>query len=537
MKINIPFIKKYFGLAIVILLVITACNKDKAKPSWNVDLLIPIISDTITVEDILDERFFVENPDQSISLVFNEKLFEMDIDSLVELPDTLFNYGMRMSFMPVPTHHQPGDTVIAQKFFLPINLQYGSAYSLLLEKAILKTGDIVFEIFQKSDVDLLVSLKIIGAEHPETGSFSSVETALHNEHSSKAYDIADYHLNLSGPNHDTVNMFTYDAVIMVHPDEIGEVTIYPEDSVSMTIYFQNIILNYTRGYFGRNTFQFGPETYPIELFKDIDVKGVSFEDAEINFTIENTYGLDVNFNIEEVYAKNSSSMDSVLLESPLIGTELYVDRAVEIIEESGDIQSHSVSFDFSDSNFPDLLSIKPDEISYKMSLETNINTDSTLYDNFVYYNKPISVDLDAKVNGGIKVDSLFQSSRMEWNVGGVEVENIESGELKLIFANAFPFDFIMNLYFEDEEMNKIDTLVFHELIKGGNLGLDHFVSSATENIITIPFNDNVKNSFKKAKYTMYELIINSVNGEQVMIHKSDYLKFKVVGDFEYHLEQ
>jgi len=126
---------------------------------------------------------------------------------------------------------------------------------------------------------------------------------------------------------------------------------------------------------------------------------------------------------------------------------------------------------------------------------------------------------------------------MEWNVGGVEVENIESGELKLIFANAFPFDFIMNLYFEDEEMNKIDTLVFHEMIKGGNLGMDHFVSSATENIISIPFNNDIKSSFKNAKYTMYELIINSANGEQVMIHKNDYLKFKVVGDFEYHLEQ
>jgi len=528
---------KHLFIFTMLLSVLASCERDSVKPSWDVDLLIPLIADTVAVQDVLDERFFVENPDQSISLVFDEELFTMNIDSLVSLPDTLFHYGMRLSFMPDPTVHQPGDTIISQTFFLPINLQYGDSYSLMLEKGILKNGNIVFEAYQQSNVNLVINLGIIGAEHPETGSFFAEEKMPKNELFQKAYDISDYHLNLSGPNHDTVNMFTYEVALIVDPDEPGEVTIFPEDSVALTIYFKDITLDYARGYFGNSVFHVGPHIYPFDMFDGIDVEGVSFEDADINFKIENTYGVDVNVNIKEIIATNTHTSESVSLESPLVGTNLYIDRAIELEPEQGIIESYHSSFDFSDSNFPELLSIRPNEISYEMTVESNVHGDSTKFDNFFYYNIPISVALDAKVNGGVRIDSLFETSRMEWNGQNIDLENIKKGDLKFIFTNAFPFDFIMNLYFEDSEMNKIDTLVFEHFIEGGVLANDGFVANATETRLTLPLDDNLKNSFQNAKYTMYELIISSANGEHIMIHNTDYLKFKVVGDFEYLFEQ
>ena len=138
----------------------------------------------------------MENADQSLSLVFNDDLFEMNIDSLVSLPDTLFHYGLRLSFLPDSANHMPGDTIITQQLFLPIDIQYGDDYTLQLEKAILETGNIVFEVFQESEVDLLVVLGIEGAEHPETGSFFSTAKVNNNELYQHQYDLSDYHLNL-----------------------------------------------------------------------------------------------------------------------------------------------------------------------------------------------------------------------------------------------------------------------------------------------------------------------------------------------------
>ena len=524
-------------MALVISSLLFSCERDSVKPSWDVDLLIPLVADTITVNDVLDERFFVENPDQSISLAFNEELLSMNIDSLAELPDTLFNYGMRLSFMPDPTIHQPGDTIIAQKFFLPINLQYGDSYGLLLKKAILRSGNIVFEAYQESNVDLQVVLGIIGAEHPETGSFFAVENVPKNQTFQKEYDMSDYERSLDGPDHDTMNMFTYNVALIVDPNEEGEVTIYPHDSIALTIYFRDVVLDYARGYFGQSSFHIGPEDYPFAFFKDLDMEGLAFDDAKINFNIKNTYGVDVNMNLKNITAINSQTSDSVSLESPLMNTDLYIGQATEESSGSGNVTPFETSFDFSNSNFSDLLSIKPDKISYDMNQETNINVDSANFDNFFYYDIPISVNLDAKINGGVKIDSLFQSARMAWNANGTDLSNIKNGELKLVFANAFPFDFSMNLYFEDEEKNKIDTLVYEQFISGGSIGTDGVVSDATVTRISIPVDDGLKETFKNAKYTMYELIISSADGQQVKIHKSDYLKFKVIGDFQYLLEQ
>lgn len=523
----------FFLLALFILL--NACKKDRAKPSWDVDLLLPLIADTITVDDVLDDRFFVENPDQSISLVFNEELFSMNIDSLVKLPDTLLTFGVGLGFLPEPIQLQPGDTVISTQFFLPLDLDSDAVNGLLLEKVILRAGDIVFQSYNESSSDLMVVLSIDQVWHPETGGFYSVEKVAKNELFEKGFDIADYHLDLRGPEEDTVNMLTYKVALIIHPDEPGEVTISPEDSVALNVYFSDIIIDYSRGYFGHNTFGFGPEVFPLDLFADLEVQSLSFEDADIKLQIENTYGLEVNFKLEEITAINSETGEEVSLESPLLGTNLFVDRAIELEEESGNIGSHQTEFDFSESNFAEMFAIQPDEFSYEMSLETNVNQDSTNLDNFFYYDIPISIAVDAKVNGGIKIDSLFESAVMEWTA--VDISAVKEGELQLVFSNAFPFDFEMNLYFEDENLQIIDTLVYQQFIASGVLGEDNFVQTPQETRFNIPLTEELKKSMNEAKFSRYELYISSAQDQSIMIHRDDYLQFKVVGDFTYLLEQ
>lgn len=501
------------------------------------DLLLPLIYDTITVNDVLDKSYFQENPDQSISLVLKEELFNVNLDSLVMLPDTLFSFGVSLSFLPNPIQLQPGDTVIRNNFFLPIDIQSSNASQLILEKAILRQGNIVFDALNVSSTDLQVVLGIEGASHPETGSFFATEKVVKNEPFEKGYDITDYELDMTGPNGDTVNMFNYFVAIIISPDEPEEVTIYPQDSVALNVYFQDIIVDYARGYFGNDTYSYGPEIYPIDLFEGIDVKSVAVEDAEVYFNIKNTYGADVNFYIESISARNGVSGEEVELQSPLLDEPLYVDRAEEIVQESGEIETHLVQFDFTDSNFPDLLSIEPDQISYQLKVEANVTGDSTVYNNFFYYDYPVSVELEARVNGGITLDSLFQSYRQEWKGDQVDIESVISGDMNLVFTNAFPFDFSMNLYFEDQDTIVIDTLIFKEKIAAGIMGLDEFVSEAQETRISIPLDDPLKESFKKAKFYKYELYINSANGNPIKMHKNDYMRFKVVGDFKFLFQQ
>ena len=72
------------------LLLFAGCKKDRPSPSWDVDLLSPLMIDTVFITDVLSDTLITVNPDHSVSFVFDEKLYEVNIDSLVKLPDTLF---------------------------------------------------------------------------------------------------------------------------------------------------------------------------------------------------------------------------------------------------------------------------------------------------------------------------------------------------------------------------------------------------------------------------------------------------------------
>lgn len=518
-------------------MILTGCRKERPKPSWDVELLTPLIADTIGVQDVLDHNFFTVNNDSSVSLMFEDTLYKVSVDSLVELPDTLFSWGFSLAALPNPIHLQPGDTIIKEVFDWPLDFESYDIKGIKLITALIRSGQIVFEAFDQSETDLQVVFGINSAVRNGTDTLLISEKVPNDEVVSKSFDVSDYRLDLTGSDGDTVNMLNYYLALIVHPDEPGQVTLYPQDSFAVNMYFKDIILNYARGYFGQATFHFGPETYPVDLFSGLDVAGISIQQADVTLKIENNYGIEANLAIQNITAINSLTGESATLQGDIVGTELFVDRATESVPEAGVVQPYIADFDFSNTNFPELISIQPDEISYTMTLETNVMADSTLYNNFLYYDYPIAVSLRAQVNGGIGIDSLFETATLQWNGEGVQLQNVSDGQLTLVFVNGFPFNFNMNLYFQDETHNNIDTLIYDAWLPGAMLDDNFAASQPTETRIAIPLDEGLKESIKSAKYSYYEILVNSAQGENVKIYSDDFLKFKVIGDFQYLYEQ
>ena len=85
--------KHRMAFLLLFLLLLGSCDKDRPEPSWNVDVLAPLLVDTIRITDVISDTLITTNPDYSVSFVFNKKLYEVNIDSLVKLPDTLFNFS------------------------------------------------------------------------------------------------------------------------------------------------------------------------------------------------------------------------------------------------------------------------------------------------------------------------------------------------------------------------------------------------------------------------------------------------------------
>ncbi len=530
------FYRGVFVMLALLLIFMAGCKKDRPSPSWDVDLLTPLIADTIRVEDVLDDQFFKINPDHTVSIIFDDELYQVNIDSLVELPDTLFSWGFGLEALPNPITLQPGDTIIKEVFDWPLDIESYDIEGIKLVAALIKSGNVVFEAFDQSETDLEVVFGINSAVRNETDTFLVAEKVPNDEVISKTYDVSQYRLDLTGTNGDTVNMLNYYLALIVHPDEPAPVTLFPTDSFAVNMYFQDIILDYARGYFGRNTFYFGPESHAFDFLSGLDVEGLSIEEADVILRIKNYYGVEANINIQELEAYNSSTGQSATLESPLLNEDLFVDRATENGLESADVTPTVADFDFTDSNFPELFSILPDQLTYSMTLETNVLADSTQYTNFLYYDYPISISMEASMVGGIRIDSLLESSRMEWNGNGIQIDNVTEGNLVLVMNNGFPLNLNMNLYFQDEEGQNIDTLFYNEFIPGGLLDENLGVAEPSETRIAVPLDDRMRESIPAAWFIFYELVINSVQDEHVVIRDTDIVEFKVIGDFTYLFE-
>lgn len=530
-------VRRNFILLILIAMVLLSCRKERPKPSWDVELLIPLIADTIVITDVINDSLLSENPDESVSLVFDSKLYDVKIDSLVKLPDTLFNYVLSMAYIPYPIVLQPGDTLISEVFDWPLDFEAFDIQGVKMEHAKVRSGAIKFEVQNVSGIDLLCEFGINSAVRNETDTFNIAEKVYSNQYVDEIYDFGGYDLNMMGVNNDTVNTFNYYLAFIVHPEEPDTVLITPADSFAVNIHFIDIVADYAKGYFGENEFSFGPETYDFDLFEDLNIGGISMDGAKIDLRIENNYGIDGLFKIKELLAINSNTGQEVALDGEMVDSSLYIDRATQVGNGDHFIEPYIGYYDFSNSNFNELIEITPDKFSYMIDIETNPTADSLNRNNFFYYDAPISVYMEAELEQGFNITDMQVENIQSWNGEGIDMEMVESGQLKLVFNNWFPFSFDMNLFLEDDDSVILDTLLFEEFIIGAEPESSGRVMEAVETRTAISFSDQLKQSMRDAKFARYELTVNSVNNQQTKLYSNYVMEFKIIGDFRMKLEQ
>lgn len=528
--------KSFTLFSIALLIIAFGCRKDQSEPSWDVDILAPLLLDTIFITDVISDTLIEVNPDMSVSFVFDEKLYEAQFDSLVKLPDTLISWEFDLQYLPFPIDLQPGDTIISEEFDWPLDIDSYNISGVKLVEALIRSGHLIFEVLDESETDLLCIFGINSAVRNETDTFRLEEKVLNGEMFSESYDVSEYWMDLTGENGDTINMLSYYLALIVHPDEPGEVTLYPNDKFSVDIRFESIILDYVQGYFGQNQFTVGPQETEVDLFAGLDIAGISVEQIEVVLDIHNYLGMEGNFTIHELKAIHSESGQSIELISPMIDSNLFIDRAVDVIPGGGVVIPSLHDYDFSDSNFDELFSLMPDKISHTVSIETNTLGDSTKLNNFFYYDYPIEVFMEARINQGIRIDDLLVSSRIDWNGSGVELDKVKSGHLVLVYNNGFPLSLVLDMTLVDEEGVGVP-LIQDGMIAPGLLGEDNSVEQAVETRIAVELTDEIREAITKAVYVDYWISISSAENEHIKIYSDDVMSMKIIGDFTYLVKQ
>ncbi|MBL4655080.1 MAG: hypothetical protein JKY33_04585, partial [Bacteroidia bacterium] len=80
----------YISLLIIFALLYNSGCKREDNLSWDVKVLAPLISSTLTIHNIIQDSLVQQNSDSSLSLVYQNNIYSVSIDSLIKIPDTTF---------------------------------------------------------------------------------------------------------------------------------------------------------------------------------------------------------------------------------------------------------------------------------------------------------------------------------------------------------------------------------------------------------------------------------------------------------------
>jgi len=124
---------------VVSLCILFSCHK--SQPSWDTQILAPIVNATLSINDIITSKYITSNPaDSSVSLVYTDSLYNLNMDTLLTIPDTVLTDSLLWTF---PSYTVTPGSVLWPPKEITTTYPIGSVE---LTEGILQSGYFVFTV-------------------------------------------------------------------------------------------------------------------------------------------------------------------------------------------------------------------------------------------------------------------------------------------------------------------------------------------------------------------------------------------------------
>ncbi len=89
-------IRVYYFIIILAPVLTTSCIKEYEPPKWEVDALTPVFYSSLNIYDIINDTSVTSENDDTVSIVFQEKLAEITIDTLIQMDVKPFRRNVKL---------------------------------------------------------------------------------------------------------------------------------------------------------------------------------------------------------------------------------------------------------------------------------------------------------------------------------------------------------------------------------------------------------------------------------------------------------
>ena len=424
---------------------LASCAKD---PSWDVDVRTPVFSTSLGVNDLIADSMLIENPDTSLTFVLDLDLFNITTDTFVNMPDSLY-YSHYI--MPLGITVPPG-TLVIQK----TESKYYDLGGAQLTQMRIKSGTLNIRAYNyvgdAAYIEYSLDNSILnGAPVMVSGTVPSYPVT--GEYLETQFDVSGMYLDLT-QSYAHCNSLKSTIKIFANPDATTNVVINYNDSIDILVEFKNIVIDYSRGYFGKHIVS-SSSTESFPYIEDLGIDYLDMDNIAMTLTMENYLGADATFFINEL---SGHGLTDISLSSEWIGKPINLPRATENPAFSGNVTPSVFEMDFNTSNVEAFFENLPNTIFYDLSGTLNPLGNVSTGNDFVYYGQGLRGRIHAEIPMNIAIQGLMLSDTLDYELNKSE-SFITQSDLFLDISNGFPLSASIKIYLANEAGTVIDSII------------------------------------------------------------------------------
>jgi hypothetical protein len=428
-------------LLLLPLLLFFSCRKEKA--TWDSDWVAPLVSDTLSLKDYVNDSTIIENGGV-YNLDLTRTIADFGIEDLIEIPDTTISqtYSIVVSSLSIP----PGTSIVNQ-----IEEHTFDLAPIELKKIRVSQGTIKLKIYNPLASKVYFTVQLPGVTQGgitfEQNYFAPAAVGSSPGTVEANLNISGYDIDLTGITGGEVNVLQ--SKLIINTDPLGSnVTVTNQHVFKVDADFKNMKIDYAKGYFGNKVFT-DTSTYSIDLLNGLTAGSIDIPSSGIQLIITN--GMKVEGRATLTKLANTNTFGSTVnLSSSLIGNPIYMDAA------TGNAWSYvpstqTISLDAINSNLESYIENLGNKhtVGYKVELNPWGNTSGGF--NEIYSTSRLKVKLKAQLPMAIGADGLTLRDTFDFDISqDIEKSHIESGILVLHASNAFPMNSSVKIYLLDE---------------------------------------------------------------------------------------
>jgi hypothetical protein len=523
-----------FLLLVFVFAFLYSCKKDSDKPQWDVDILAPLVKSTLDIGNLISDTLLQSDTNHLLHFVYEKDLYELDLDSLVEIPDTVIkttvSYPISITIPAgLPIYDDTSETELGVS-------------GPQIRFAILRRGVLALKAVNYLPTRIEYFLDIPGATlGPDTFTATGfVNAALPGDSAVYEinFDLSGYRINMHGNSGTEFNTVSVKLKMRtdVNGGSVSNVANLPVVNFYET--FSDVFPEYVKGYLGKDTISEGPSTTRVEVFKKIQGGLLNLADAKLTCTIENGIGADGRLFINNLSGVNSRTGGNVsLASSQLINHSINIDRAQETGQPISPPQTTQkiISLNSTNSNIVDFIENLPDALTYSVKLFVNPMGDQSFGNDFIYADYLVTTKMRFEMPLSFSAGALMFVDTVDFISKPEETfANFRSGKLKLIAENGFPFQVALTLILLDENQAAMNTLSSTGNIASGVVGSDGRVGQKVKSMVDIPVNETQMEALKKTKKIITRASFTTAQYPVLRNIYDDYsIGLTLVADFTY----